>query len=189
MRVMNRETMIRSCDELVVIDREPSRRRILLIVAAVIGIVAILAGAAMLMRPSSPTPPGVSGAQGRGQVPTVSVIVPGRAGVAEVVTASGALAARRDQPVGIAGTGGRVTQVLVDAGSWVRAGQTLATVDRSVQAQQAAQLAASIAAARANAALAQNNYDRALALVGNGFISKADLDAKKAARDSAFAQV
>jgi HlyD family secretion protein len=186
---MNRETMIRSSDKLVVIDRAPSRRRILLIVAAVIGIVAILAVAAMLMRPSSPTPPGVSGAQGRGQVPTVSVIVPGRAGVAEVVTASGALAARRDQPVGIAGTGGRVTRVLVDAGSWVRAGQVLATVDRSVQAEQAAQLGAQIAAARANAELAQSNYDRALGLVSRGFVSKADLDAKRAARDAANAQV
>ena len=36
------------------------------------------------------------------------------------------------------------SRVLVDAGSWVRAGQVLATVDRSVQAQQAAQLAAQV---------------------------------------------
>ena len=55
---------------------------------------------------------------------------------------------KRDQPVGIAGQGGRVVRVLVDAGSWVRAGQVLAIVDRSVQAQQAAQLAAQIEAAQ-----------------------------------------
>jgi RND family efflux transporter MFP subunit len=71
----------------------------------------------------------------------------------------------------------------------VRAGQTLAVVDRSVQAQQAAQLAAQVEAARANAALAQSNYDRAIALQGRGFVSKAEIDSKRATRDAAFAQV
>jgi RND family efflux transporter MFP subunit len=79
--------------------------------------------------------------------------------------------------------------VLVDAGSWVRAGQVLAVVDRSVQAQQAAQLAAQVQAAKANASLAQSNYERAVALQGRGFVSKAEIDAKKAARDAAVAQV
>jgi len=82
-----------------------------------------------------------------------------------------------------------VVRVLVDAGQWVRAGQVLAIIDRSVQTQQAAQLAAQIDAAKAQAALAQADYDRALALQGRGFISKAEIDAKKAARDAAFAQV
>ena len=79
--------------------------------------------------------------------------------------------------------------MLVDAGSWVHAGQALAVVDRSVQAQQAAQLAAQVEAARANAALAQSNYERALALQGRGFVSKAEIDSKKATRDAAYAQV
>ena len=74
--------------------------------------------------------------------------VPGRSQVARTVTASGALAARRDQPVGVAGEGGMVTRVLVDAGAWVRQGQVLATIDRSVQSQEAAQLGASIQVAR-----------------------------------------
>jgi RND family efflux transporter MFP subunit len=128
-------------------------------------------------------------AGGAGQVPTVSVVVPGRSQVGRVITASGPLAAKRDQPVGIAGSGGRVVRVLVDAGSWVRAGQVLAVVDRSVQAQQAAQLAAQVEAARANAALAQSNYERAIALQGRGFVSKAEIDSKKSIRDAAFAQV
>jgi RND family efflux transporter MFP subunit len=79
--------------------------------------------------------------------------------------------------------------VLVDAGSWVHAGQVLAIVDRSVQAQQAAQLAAQVEAAKADAALAQANYDRALALKDRGFVSKAEIDSKKATRDAAYAQV
>jgi RND family efflux transporter MFP subunit len=116
-------------------------------------------------------------------------VVPGRSQVGRTVTASGPLAAKRDQPVGIAGQGGRVVRVLVDSGTWVRAGQVLAVIDRSVQAQQAAQLAAQVDAARAQAALAQSNYERALALQGRGFISKAEIDAKKSARDAANAQV
>jgi RND family efflux transporter MFP subunit len=71
----------------------------------------------------------------------------------------------------------------------VSQGQVLATIDRSVQSQQAAQLAASVQAARADAALAQNEYERSQALVGRGFVSKADLDRKKAARDAAAARV
>src|SRR5688500_12777976 len=75
------------------------------------------------------------------------------------------------------------------AGSWVRAGQALAVIDRSVQAQQAAQLAAQVESARANASLAQANYERALALKDRGFVSKAELDSKKSTRDAAYAQV
>jgi RND family efflux transporter MFP subunit len=119
----------------------------------------------------------------------VTVIVPGRSEVARTITASGALAAKRDQPIGIAGQGGRVIRVLVDAGSWVHAGQPLAVVDRSVQAQQAAQLAAQVEAARANAELAQSNYDRAIALQARGFVSKAEIDSKRSLRDAANAQV
>jgi RND family efflux transporter MFP subunit len=50
-------------------------------------------------------------------------------------------------------------------------------------------MAAQVEAARANAALAQSNYERALALQGRGFVSKAEIDSKKATRDAAYAQV
>ncbi|NUT00938.1 MAG: efflux RND transporter periplasmic adaptor subunit [Sphingomonas sp.] len=187
---MNRETSaFEGSDTLVVVDR--SRRRRNLIIGAGLAVIVILLAAFFLMRGSSEEQAATTGpgAQGGGQVPTVTVIVPGRTDVARTVTASGALAARRDQPVGIPGSGGRVTRVLVDAGAWVRAGQVLATVDRSVQSQQAAQLAAQVSAARANAELAQNNYERAVALQGRGFVSKAEIDSKRAARDAASAQV
>ena len=186
---MNRETSaFESSDTLVVVDR--SRRRRTLLIGAGLALIVVLL-AFMLMRGGSEeaAPTAGGGAQGGGQIPTVTVVVPGRSEVARTVTASGALAARRDQPVGIPGSGGRVTRVLVDAGTWVGAGQVLATVDRSVQAQQAAQLAAQVSAARANAELAQNNYERAVALQGRGFVSKAEIDSKRAARDAANAQV
>ena len=188
---MNREIRFEGSDRLVVVDRT-NRRRNIIVVAVVITLVVAAVALAMMMsrgkRNDAPVQAAADGGKG-GQIPTVSVIVPGLSAVARTVTASGALAARRDQPVGVAGQGGRVTRVLVDAGSWVSAGQILATIDRSVQAETAAQLAAQVSAAQANAALSQSNLSRAQALVGGGFVSKADLDAKRAARDAAAAQV
>ena len=185
MDIMNRETSIHSSDTLVVIDRSRRRRQLMIAAGVAIVLIAVILFVVM-SRGSAPKQPQGAAA---GQVPSVTVVVPGRTQVGRVVTASGPLGARRDQPVGIAGSGGRVVRVLVDAGSWVHAGQVLAVIDRSVQAEQAAQQAAQIEAAKANAALAQSDYDRAIALQGRGFISKAEIDAKKAARDAAFAQV
>ena len=186
---MNRETSFRTSDTVIVTD---SKRRRNVIIIAVVAILVVLAAAFMLFSKKGDDKGAAAAgaeAKGAGQIPTVTVIVPGRSEVARTVTASGTLAAFRDQPVGIAGGGGRVTSVNVDAGQWVRAGQVLATVDRSVQAQQAAQLAAQVEAARANAALAQSNYERAQSLLGRGFVSKAEIDSKRATRDAAMAQV
>ena len=182
---MNRETSIYSSDTLVVVDRSRQRRRLVILGAIVAAVIALVI-AVVVGRNATQTKDAAAGAN---QAPTVTVIVPGQSQVGRMVTASGPLAAKRDQPVGIAGSGGRVERVLVDAGSWVRAGQVLAVVDRSVQAQEASQLAAQIDAARANAALAQANYERALALKDRGFVSKAEIDSKKATRDAAYAQV
>jgi HlyD family secretion protein len=121
--------------------------------------------------------------------PAVSVIIPGRQQIPGTVSATGALAARRDLPVGVPGEGGQVSRVLVEPGQWVRAGQTLAVIDRSVQSQEAQQLAAQIEVARADLRLAQNELERAEALVSRGFISTADLDRKRATRDAAAARV
>ncbi len=136
------------------------------------------------------TPAATDAASARSaQAQSVSVITPGRTSVTGSITASGTLAARREMPVGIAGEGGQVVSVLVDAGDWVRAGQVLAVVDRSVQTQQIAGQAANIEVQRANARIAQANLDRALKLVERGFISKADVDRLTATRDAAVGQV
>jgi RND family efflux transporter MFP subunit len=185
---MNRETSFSSSDTLVVIDRSKRRRNI--IIAAILGIGIIVAAFLMLKGGGDEQAAGGPGAgPGGGQVPTVTVIVPGRTQVARSIAATGSLAARVDMPVGVAGEGGMVAAVLVQPGQWVRAGQTLAVIERSVQAQQTQQMAAQVQVARADAALAQNEYERSQALVGRGFVSKADLDRKKAARDAANARV
>ena len=130
-----------------------------------------------------------SAADKAGQAATVSVITPGRATIAGTINATGILAARREMPVGSVGEGGQVIDVLVDAGDWVRQGQILAVVDRSVQTQQLASQSAQISVADADARLAQANLDRALRLVDRGFVSKADVDRLRATRDAANARV
>lgn len=123
------------------------------------------------------------------QLPAVTVMVPGRQDIAAVISATGSLSARRDMPVGVPGEGGQVVRVLVEPGQWVRAGQTLAVIDRQVQSQEAAQLAAQIEVNRADLQLAENELQRAQALQPRGFISQADLDRRRATRDAAAARV
>jgi RND family efflux transporter MFP subunit len=179
--------------DVVLDDDTLRRRRRNRIIVVAVGIVAliILAVAFMGGKKDKPAEAGLSQAQNSAQAQSqrVSVIVPGRSEVARTINSTGTIAARRDMPVGVSGEGGMIARVLVEPGQWVRAGQTLAVIERSVQSQQAQQLAASIQVAQADARLAQSELDRALALVGRGFISKADVDRKRATRDAANARV
>jgi HlyD family secretion protein len=168
-------------------DRQRKRRR-LMIVVVILGIAA-LAVAAWYMMGGGGSGAAAPGQDKAGQAQTVTVVAPGRDTIVRSINATGTLAARRDIPVGVVGEGGQVTQVFVDAGDWVRQGQVLVSVDRSVQVQQAAALEAQIGVARADLQLAQNELDRALQLVDRGFISKADVDRKTATRDAARARV
>lgn len=169
-------------------DHVPARGRrlwiiALVVVAVVIGLVYFLAGGSADKKAEA------GGTRAAAQVPSVTVQSPGRQQVDRIISATGSIAARIDMPVGVAGEGGLVTRVLVQPGQWVRAGEVLATVDRSVQLQTGASLAAQINVARSDARLAQAELDRAAALVARGFISKADLDRRTATRDAANARV
>jgi HlyD family secretion protein len=167
------------------------RRRWIWIGAALIVVVGALAFFLMGRQDGAQTKgaAGKAPAQSNSQMPTVTVSVPGRHSVRTIVSGTGSLAARREMPVGVAGEGGMVTRVLVEPGSWVSAGQVLATVDRTVQVQTADSLAASVRVAEAEAKLAQAELDRAQQLVSNGFISRADIDRRTATRDQAQARV
>lgn len=163
-------------------DRRSVRRMWLVGAVAVI----LLIGVWMLLHQGKNAEPG-QGA--RSQAPVVTVIAPGKATIAGRISATGTLAARRELPVGSAGDGGQVIQVLVEPGQWVRQGQVLAVVDRSVQVEQQAALASQIQVAQADARLAQANLERASRLVQRGFVSKADIDRLTATRDAASARV
>jgi RND family efflux transporter MFP subunit len=173
-----------SIDTVMVDQERAALRRRRIVIAAVAAALVVLAVLALLL-----TGGDEAAAPKAGAAPHVTVIVPGRQQVARVISATGSLAARREMPVGVSGEGGMVTRVLVEAGDWVKAGQTLAVIERSVQVEESRQLAASIDVARADAALAQQELERAQALVSRGFVSKADVDRRIAARDAANARV
>ncbi|MGZ8286393.1 MAG: efflux RND transporter periplasmic adaptor subunit [Allosphingosinicella sp.] len=180
--------------EIVVIDDETAarRRRRRNIILAVVALLVLVAAAWFLFGRGGEEKQGAAGGaakSGAAEAPAVSVIVPGRQQVARTISATGTLAARRDMPVGVAGEGGMIARVLVEPGQWVGAGQTLAVIERSVQSQEAQQLAASIEVARADARLAQQELQRAQTLVSRGFVSKADVERRVATRDAANARV
>ncbi|HEY6869549.1 MAG TPA: efflux RND transporter periplasmic adaptor subunit [Novosphingobium sp.] len=160
-----------------------SRRRSWLIAGAA----AVLLGGLWVLVHRNDAPAGAADAAH--QAATVSVIVPGRTTIAGQINATGTLAARRDEPVGSVGEGGVVADVRAEAGDWVKQGQVLAVIDRSVQNQAQASQAAQVEVARADARIAQTNLDRARKLVAQGFISKADMDRLTATRDAAAARV
>ena len=89
---MNRETSFRSSDTLVVVDRD-RRRRVIALGVGIALVAAILIAVMLFMRGGNET--AATGAGRSGQVPSVTVMVPGTEQVARTVTASGALAARR----------------------------------------------------------------------------------------------
>ena len=163
---------------------ERTRRRRWLVIGA--AIVAVLAVALYLATRSGDTS---LPADNQEQTPAITVVVPGKTSIEGNITATGSLAARRDMPVGVVGVGGRVVSVQADAGQWVRKGQVLAVIVRSVQYQQAISSKANIAVAKADAELAEANLERAMQLVDRGFISKADIDRLTATRDAANARV
>jgi RND family efflux transporter MFP subunit len=177
---------------------EKQPRSKLWLVGGLLLVLAILAAAFFMFNRNADSPvavasgdskPAAAGTKAAKDAPVVTVVVPGRQLVENVITATGTLAARQDMPVGAVGEGGMVRAVLVQPGAWVRKGQVLAVVDRQVQVQQTAQLQAQISAAQAEAALAEAEYNRSAALIARGFISKADVQRKAATRDGARARV
>ncbi|HWV11861.1 MAG TPA: efflux RND transporter periplasmic adaptor subunit [Sphingobium sp.] len=182
---MNYETQVAGDAPAHIFGEEPrSSKRRALTIGAVIAIILIAAAAWISMHGK-----GDDAAATVEDAPVVTVLVPGQSIVPRTVSGTGSLAARVDMPVGVVGEGGQVTRVLVQPGDWVRAGQVLAVIERSVQAEQVRSLAAQVEVNRADAKLAQAQLDRAQALVKRGFISRADIDQRTATRDAANARV
>jgi multidrug efflux pump subunit AcrA (membrane-fusion protein) len=143
-------------DDVVVDEETLARRRRNRRIVIGLAVAVLLAIAAVFMFGGSGEQAAApQGDQGR-QLPAVTVIVPGRQDVPMKLSATGSLAARRDMQVGVPGEGGQVVRVLAEPGQWVRAGQTLAVIDRRVQAQEAQQLAAQIEVNRADLRLAES---------------------------------
>lgn len=188
---MNYETSTIDADGRLLTDGTPpppSNRRRWIVVAVLVLLAGLIAWYVMRPKPAEVDPLKGDGARST-QIPSISVAVPGRDTVRTVISGTGSLAARREMPVGVVGEGGLVTAVRVEPGTWVRAGQVLASVDRSVQTESAEALAAQVRVARADAQIAESELKRAQQLVDRGFISKADVERRTATRDAARARV
>src|SRR5947208_2245037 len=82
---------IHPSDTLIVVDDGSRRRRRLIIAGAIAAVLLILVIFGMLGRSASDKQAKQAAASGASQVPTVSVIVPGRSEVGRVISASGPL--------------------------------------------------------------------------------------------------
>ncbi len=175
-------------DQADVTAAKASKRRWIIIAIVAIVIAAVVA--AFMFGSGDKAATGAAGGKDAGkQAARVTVITPGRSQVTNTISATGTLGARREMPVSVVGEGGLVSRVWVEPGDWVQKGQVLVSIERSVQDQQANQLAAQLTVAQADARIAQSELDRSAALVERGFISKADLDRRAATRDAAKARV
>jgi RND family efflux transporter MFP subunit len=145
------------------------------------GALLVLAVAAVVtMRVTQSSKPLVPLADQR-NIPLVSTFVPGLRPVSTEVMVTGSISARHDLPIGDGGQAGRIVAVYVQVGDVVRQGQILAQLDDSVLKPQVAELAAALAKARAQAALAVAEYRRAVAIGPNGGLSAQNVEQLQAA--------
>lgn len=170
-------------------ERVAARRKRIVIAIIVAAILLLGIFGFFLTRGDDEAAAGDAAAAADAQAPVVTVVAPGSKTVVRSINATGTIGARFDTPISVVGEGGRVTQVYVDAGDWVKQGQVLASVDRSVQNQQAEGLRAQISVAESSLNLAQAQLNRALQLVDRGFISQADVDRLTAEKERAQAQL
>jgi len=117
----------------------------------------------------------------RHNIPLVSTFVPGIRPVNAEVMVTGSISARHDLPIGDGGQAERIVAVYVQVGDVVKRGQILARLDDSVLQPQVAELAASLAKARAQAALAAAEYRRAVAIGPDGGLSAQNVEQLQAA--------
>ncbi len=122
-------------------------------------------------------------------IPTVSVTEVGMSAVPSTISIIGTIAARYDMPIGVEGDGGRVTAVYVEAGDHVKQGQILAHLDNSVLEPQVANLQAALDQARAEADLAEAEYQRARAVGSSGALSAEETQRRKSSAVTAATHV
>jgi HlyD family secretion protein len=122
-------------------------------------------------------------------IPTVSVTEVGVSSVPSTVSIIGTIAARYDMPIGVEGDGGRVTAVYVEAGDHVKQGQALAHLNNSVLEPQVTNLEAALDQAKAEAELADAEYQRAKAVGASGALSAEETQKRKSSAVTAAAHV
>jgi RND family efflux transporter MFP subunit len=122
-------------------------------------------------------------------IPTVSVTEVGVSTVPTTIEITGTIAARYDMPIGVEGDAGRIAAINVEAGDHVKKGQVLARLNVSVLQPQVANLEAALEQARAEAELADAEYQRAVTVGSAGALSVEETQRRKSSAVTAAAKV
>ena len=120
---------------------------------------------------------------------TVSTAQPQRTSVPLRLAANGNVAAWQEASIGAESNGLRLTDVRVNVGDVVKAGQVLATFSAETVQADVAQMRASLLEAQANAAEAAANADRARSLQATGALSQQQIQQYTTAEKTAQARV
>jgi HlyD family secretion protein len=122
-------------------------------------------------------------------IPTVSVTEVGVSTVPTTIEIIGTIAARYDMPIGVEGDAGRIAAIGVEAGDHVKRGQVLARLNVSVLQPQVTNLEAALEQARAEAELADAEYQRAVTVGSAGALSVEETQRRKSSAVTAAARV
>ena len=154
--------------------KKPATRSVIFIAVAVL---ALAAGGYYFLAPGRPDAAASAAVTGKDKAPapkpalTVTVAAPETTRLPIRLAANGNIAAWQEAVIGSESAGLRLTEVRVNVGDVVKAGQVLATFSsESVQAD-VAQARASLLEAQANAADAAANAERARSLQSSGALS------------------
>lgn len=120
---------------------------------------------------------------------TVNVIQPTSAQIAATLHANGNVAAWQEASIGAESNGLRLTDVRVNVGDTVRAGQVLATFAADTVQADVAQARANLAEAQANAAESRANAERARLLSQSGALSAQQIQQYATAAQTGVARV
>ncbi|WP_306555380.1 efflux RND transporter periplasmic adaptor subunit [Acidovorax sp.] len=120
---------------------------------------------------------------------TVSTAQPQRTSVPLRLAANGNIAAWQEASIGAESNGLRLTDVRVNVGDVVKAGQVLATFSAETVQADVAQVRASLLEAQANAAEAAANAERARSLQATGALSQQQIQQYTTAEKTAQARV
>ncbi len=120
---------------------------------------------------------------------TVTTTVPRRESLAARLPANGNVAAWQEASIGTESNGLRLTEVRVNVGDTVRAGQVLAVFSADTVQAELAQGRASLLEARASAAEAAANAERARTLQASGALSQQQIQQYATASETAAARV
>jgi HlyD family secretion protein len=128
------------------------------------------------------------GESARAQARSVTVVTVAPREIAGGLAASGPLTPREDVAIFPELTGYRVTKVMTDVGSWVRAGQPLAQLDDVLLRAALAQQSALAVQQQTLADQAEEQANRVKGLDDEGLLSKEQIDQRRFAAKAARAQ-